>query len=337
MVCSDLLRAKSIQCEVAYQRDLKSVADAKAIESQYQLAAREKEIRFWREALSARMCAKTRSSQGFLNRENQLSNLEAVAQVERMRIAHLKFREAKDCHTQANKELKTGLESLAQSKKKIDLIQGLMDRAVRIRANQIEARLADEVADLVNGSRSAIANKGQTFGNSDKSVDVSSGQFTSAAINISRDTSNHSAHKGCESSSIKSAALLAIPATDNSLSVGRGGIHPTSLSLSDITCRSSGSEASLSLKCSFHSGASIGLSLTRSENGGIKVLVDPADSHLISNLGGENASLIARLKSLGIKVDVIEIGALIRQVPIASYKGRKRGGFEDNDYEDVIS
>jgi hypothetical protein len=66
-------------------------------------------------------------------------------------------------------------------------------------------------------------------------------------------------------------------------------------------------------------------------------LIDPANSHLVSSLGGENASLTARLKSLGIKVDTIEIGALIRQVPIAAYKGRKRDGFEDDEYEDVIS
>lgn len=335
MVNSDLLRSKSIHAEVSYLRELKRVSQAKQMEARQELAMRDKEQRFWSEAVALKSTPKNPDSSSPIEPRGYQTNLEASAQVERMRVAHSKLKEATRSYREANNDLKAGMEALSNSQKKLDLIQGLIQKATRLRANQLEARMADEVVDLVNGSRAALLNKDGLLS---KKKGASFQEITKLDKDIFKDRL---------SNQVAQAPIQTIPSTQGVYSANSrfsqvSAINTSSappaptFGLSDLTCKSLAGEASLSLKCSFGAEGVVGLSLTRSEAGAIKVLIDPSNVSFTGTLLRDRSSIADRLQSLGLKVDTIEIGPVEPFLEQSPLKRRKRLPGEE-DHEDTIS
>jgi hypothetical protein len=333
MVNSDLLRSKSIHAEVAYLRELKRVAQAKQIEAQQGLALRDKEQRFWREAVALKSIKRPPDSTTPVEPIRHKTNLEASAQVERMRFAHSKLKEATRSYSAANTDLRSGMEALSNSQKKLDLIQGLIQKATRLRANQLEARLADEVVDLVNGSRAVRLN-----------IDQSRPKKTETPFNegskVDKEPFKDPLPSQVPQGSIQTFISTQAPSGANSRICAGSAINTSSalptFGLSDLACKSSAGEASLSLKCSFGAGAAVGLSLSKSEGGAIKVLIDPSSCSFSTSLLRDRASITNRLQNLGLKVNAIEIGSVEPSLEQSQIKMRKRHSGEE-DYENTIS
>jgi hypothetical protein len=315
MVRSELLRAKSLHAEVAYLRDLKRVGDAKRHEEQQSQALREKERKFWAEAVKGKNPLNTSTAPAG---QNPATAMQASAQLERIHRAHSQLKEAHRTHSDAAKTLKDGLATLSSSQKRVEILEKLLAKAQRIRANQVESRLSEEVADLVTTSRTVMNLRNMRSAEAEPRDDVLTSQSWRAE---SQGLDGDSIAQRVQSNTLASVvptpaqtspvAQQLPPATMHSVS-NLGSTHSTSapsqIGISNVTVRSTQSQPSIALTCTLPRSGSFGLQLTKAEGGGIKVLIDPSVGSIASGVLRDKGAIQSRLQAMGIKVTEIDIG-----------------------------
>jgi hypothetical protein len=147
MVRVENLRAKSLQAEVAYLNALRRLGELKRKEQQEHFALRKTERNFWSEAVRTNAHTISGRSQTL----KQSANI--PSQLERMRRAHNQLQQATDNHVGATHNLRTESRHLSASQKQLETLQKLVVKASRARANRIESRLSEEIADLAVAAR----------------------------------------------------------------------------------------------------------------------------------------------------------------------------------------
>ncbi len=269
MVRPELLRAASIHAEVAYLRDLKHVGDAKRVADQHKAALGDKERRFWAEAIKAQVPP----TQAALDLRRQIDQPQGsrqfTAQLNRMHSAHSHLRQAYRSQQTAAKHLSDGLNTLAESKKRVEILASLVAKAQRIRANQVESRLSDDTIDLVTTSRTLLHSRAAP----------ASMHAQTAQMFVAQPHAGHTQISG----------------------VNQVGI-------SHVTFSRGQGQPKLSLSCAIVGRGALNLEVTRGEKGAVKVLIDPSVSSLASGILRDKYSIQSRLQALGIKVATIEVG-----------------------------
>ncbi|MFN4896391.1 MAG: hypothetical protein ACK5HO_11440 [Pseudomonadota bacterium] len=333
MVRTDTLRAKSLHAEVAYLQDLKRVSDAKLCSDQKNLALRNKERDFWSEALGAHSPAKSAASQ----REQSAFNLQTCTRLERMRRAHSQLQDAHRASQSAASVLKDGIKALATSQKRNEILEGMIVKAERIRANQIESALSEEMANLVASFR-LVKKTGLNF-----NLDRPSAELTPFTYNAERPTSRA---EGLECAPRFQNTLAPMtrdisPGVPSAFSRPRsdlfrsGGVvvnscpSPAQILIREVVIGSVNSQPSISLRCQLGARGAVSLQITKVETGAFRVVIDPGSA--TGGLIREKGAIQARLNSLGIRVAELEIAAPEGMPGIIKRLKRPSGREEDDE------
>lgn len=355
MVRSELLRAKSLHAEVAYLRDLKRVGEAKRTEEQKNLQLREKERKFWAEATRGKAPISI-TGQPHVSTAAPATTMQAAAQLDRMRRAHSQLQEAHKTHADAANQLKEGLATLSSSQKRVEVLEKLLAKAQRIRANQVESRLSEEVADLVTTSRTvmnlrnsrsveaeAIGREcsgdvsmadGQVF---DRGATRSDSWAAAASLSTSTPLTPPQQQVMVQLPSpqpLQTAPGIGFNPVSNSISISR----PTPMAqigITNVAFTTTQNQPSLSLTCSLANRGTVGLQITKAENGGLKVLIDPSVGTLASGVLREKGAIQSRLQAMGIKVTEIDIG--VSSDSPGTMKRAKRSTISEEEDEGNIS
>lgn len=328
MVRSELLRAKSLHAEVAYLRDLKRVGDAKRTEEQKNLQLREKERKFWAEATRNKNPLSVPGQQDN-SHVSAPSTMQAAAQLDRMRRAHSQLQEAHKTHADAANNLKKDLATLSTSQKRVEVLEKLLAKAQRVRANQVESRLSEEVADLVTTSQTVMKLRGLRSAEAEALGQVALGDVSPAdglpsdrgsmkpdlavvaGAPLAISSLTPSLQQGGVSlpSPQPSQAPLLVASSPLSPPIGIARApSPAQIGITNISCTTTQSQPSLSLSCSLGNRGTVGLQITKAESGGLKVLIDPSVGTLASGVLREKGAIQSRLQAMGIKVSTIDIG-----------------------------
>lgn len=342
MVRSDLLRAKSIHAEVAYLRDLQRVGDAKRFEEKQNSILRDKERRFWSETIKARPANTAQPSASPALPPNTLKQV--TAQLERMRQAHSQLSQAHRTHEHAASQLNEGLATLSTSQKRIEILEKLITKAQRIRANQVESRLSEEVADLVTTSKTVMNLRASLGGEVEPRDKVLPQEFVSEVGSPLDRTSTIQQRQIHDPSNL-------IPISRNMLPPPHGlQLSPTptptisllgpasigSVAISDVSFSKTHKEPTLSLTCALGAHGTMGLKVIKAQcGGGVKVLIDPLSSGVAPGVLREKGAIQSRLQAMGIKVSGIEIGIGGDDAPFT--RGAKRSRLHEDEDEGHIS
>ena len=334
MVRSELLRAKSLHAEVAYLRDLQRVGDAKRNEEKHNSILRDKEHRFWKEAVKGQP-----ANAGL--QTTAPSHMQTTAQLERMHQAHSQLKAAHRTHESATQKLNEGLATLSTSQKRIEILEKLVAKAQLIKANQVESRLSEEVADLVTTSRTVMNLRARLGAEAEPRHAPPLGEVggeggalvgqtaTPGQLLLSMGPQGGAAGQPTLPTIIPSASVQAPAAPSTPVSVGQVGI-------SNVAFSQGQNEPTLSLTCALGTQGTVGLRVSKAETGGgLKVIIDPSASGLASGVLRERSAIQSRLQAMGIKVSTIELGTAGNDSPLT--RGSKRSRVHEGEDEDYIS
>jgi hypothetical protein len=298
MVRSELLRAKSLHAEVAYLRDLKQVSDAKRAADQHNNLRIDKERQFWTEALKAKAPSAHSSTAQIPVSSNVQSFKQLADQLERMHRAHSQLQQAHKSQQAAAKNLHEGLVTLSGSQKRVEVLEALLVKAKRTRANQVESQLSEDLADLVSTAKTVLD------------------------FRASRSTTNTTSNAP-QIQPTKNAGPLYQPQVVNQIGI------------SNVAFTRDQGQPSLSLACAIAGGGSVNLQITKADKGGLKVVIDPSIGSVASGLIRDKLSIQSRLQAIGIKVSAIEVG--VTGDTTGAPKRAKRSQFSEEEDEGVIS
>jgi hypothetical protein len=322
MVRSELLRAKSLHAEVAYLRDLKRVGDAKRVADHHNQVFGEKERKFWSEAIKAKVAPPgpaagqvppAGGNQGFTEVAAQLT--EVAAQLDRMRRAHSQLQQAQRSQQTANKTLHEGLMTLSASQKRVEVLEALLSKSQRIRANQVESRLSEDVADLVTTSRTVFRLRASRSADAqvDKPSSLEDGVFkldtTSQPGNV---TSQPSYTNQPLSPTIQNQITPPLQTSQTQIAQPIAALHQPSraneVGISHVAFTREQGQTSLALSCAISGRGTVHLQVTKAGKGGLKVLIDPSVGAVASGVLRDKHSIQSRLQAMGIKISTIEVG-----------------------------
>jgi hypothetical protein len=338
MVRTELLRAKSLHAEVHYLKDLQKVGDIKRHHDQHSKVLKDKENQFWKEAVKGQ--GKVTHSQAPTPSTAQ----QTASQLDRIWRAHSQLKEAHQKRESSAKKLQEGLATLSTSKQRIDSLQKLVSKAEKLRANRVESRMSEEVAELVGTTR-AIADLRGRFEESQISSSVTSQSLPFLTNAASSDQSPKGT--ALQQSVVDISSLLAastadtprVPATPISIPVPNAlqtqtlqpqlvqapvvlrtepasiraieasGPIAAPLQIGHVEFHRHESHSALTISASIGSAPPVNLVITKGEGSGLKVVVDPGVSGLAGQLSRDKSVLQSRLQALGIKVTSLEVGS----------------------------
>lgn len=328
MVRTDLLRAKSLHAEVGYLRDLQRVGEAKRQEQSDKLHCKEKEKAFWKEAVKARGLTSDAKVAGTPN------NAQAAANLDRIWRAHSQLKEAHRKHESSAKTLQADLQVLSGSKKRIELLQGMVAKAERARANQIESRLSEEVAELASTAKAISNLRRPTTEKGDIKLDDPISNTLRSELAAS--------DKAREATQAALAATMPQPVSAASNIANLTpikGVEPLratgAVDIQNVTFHRGDNQAALSLQCALGNHGTVGVSIVKGDNAGLKVVVDPGSGVTASALLKDRAAIQSRLGALGIKVASIEVGQS-DPMPLGNRNGSRKLS-KDDEYEDTFA
>jgi len=330
MVRSELLRAKSLHAEVAYLRDLQRVGDAKRLEQEQSSMLRDKERRFWAEAIKGRPANAAQPL-------STPSHVQTTAQLERMHQAHSQLRAARRTHEHATQKLNEGLATLSTSQKRIEILEKLLAKAQRIKANKVESRLSEEVAELVTTSRSVMKVRATLSGETEPRDGAALTDVARETVALTKPQQPQVQAPAQLGITVQAPVLPALAATATSRVAIPSTLGPVGgAGISDVSFSQVRNEPTLSLKCNLGSQGVVGLRVTKAESGGgLKVLIDPSAIGVASGVLREKGAIQARLQAMGIKVSTIELGASENDPSMT--RGAKRSRLHAEEDEDDIS
>jgi len=349
MVRSELLRAKSLHAEVAYLRDLKRVGDAKRVADHHNQVFGEKERQFWAEAIKAKVpppgpaagqVPPAGGNQGFTEVAAQLT--EVAAQLDRMRRAHSQLQQAHRSQQAATKNLNEGLMTLSGSQKRVEVLEALLAKAQRIRANQVESRLSEDVAELVTTSRTVLELRAS------RAADAPVDKLSSLEDGIFKlDTTSQLGNVASQPSYTNQPLIPAIqsqitpPLQVSQVQIAQpiAALHQPSraneLGISHVAFTREQGQPSLALSCAISGRGTVHLQVTKAEKGGLKVVIDPSVGAVASGVLRDKHSIQSRLQAMGIKVSTIEVG--VTGDATGAPRRTKRSQFNEEDDEGTIS
>lgn len=309
------LRARSLQAQVAYVRNLERATTSSANERQCRNNLQQREARFWGEVT----LAKTPGTQ-----EDRSHTITATKRLwEESRV----LEGAKTGHAAAKAQLESELRSLVTARSQSEQVLKLLAKARREHAHKLETRLSEELGELAVALRARSkhsASAGAKLGRNQapggarlESSEPRRAQFSELRECTPQLTApTHGLRPEAISTQTKVSALPV------------GG--PSAVDVHDVTTHCDGQRSTLSLSCSLPGKGSIGLSLVRDSNGAIGVSVDPRASALGLSISRERTALLSRLQGLGIKISSIEVAA--DDAPSSSLSaGRKRQHREQDE------
>jgi hypothetical protein len=330
MVRTELLRAKSLHAEVHYLKDLQKVGDIKRHHDQQSKAVKEKENQFWKEAVKSR----GKISDG--HAASPRTAEQTVNQLDRMWRAHSQLKEAHQKRESSAKRLQEGLATLSTSKQRIESLQKLVSKAEKLRANRLESRISEEVAELVGTTRAIAGLRGkleegliqappsnpsatnqpsqlqktpllQDLGpelGRDLTTDQGPGQSQPDQASLLRLPNANVA----QSATIQPQPTQALPVLRSESLATRSVEAPAPLHVSNVEFQRNEHHSSLTISASVGMGSPVNLVITKGDSSGLKVLVDPGISGLAGQLSRDKGMLASRLQALGIKVTSLEVG-----------------------------
>jgi hypothetical protein len=313
MVRSELLRAKSLHAEVAYLEDLKRVGDAKRAVDERDAVLKNKQKQFWSEAAK---------------------DAHIPTQLDRMRRAYSQVQEAQAKHERANETLKAGLEILSGSQKRIDVLDKMIGKAQRIRANQVESRLSEEVVDLVNTSRAVHSLRrriGTEVRDNTECSSLTAGYGGDCARLMRPENSTNL-------SVLPQNHYFTLSAPNSKLPQPVASTQgPPQFGISNVSVASIQNQPSLSLTCAMGASGTVGLQIIKCEAQGFKVTIDPSAGSLASGVVRDRAAIQSRLRALGIKVDALDIACLDSTPGASKRSKRSTTSTKDDEDENTIS
>jgi hypothetical protein len=333
MVRTELLRAKSLHAEVHYLKDLQKVGDMKRHHDQHSKALKEKENQFWKEAVKGH--GKVPNNQT----PTPLTAQQTATQLDRMWRAHSQLKEAHQKRESSAKKLQEGLATLSTSKQRIDSLQKLVSKAEKLRANRLESRISEEVAELVGTTR-AIAELRGKFEESQIRTPATSQSVAynahSTDQTLKAAVPNQTASERLTDRVPGETRLEPVPAPPASTQIApqaqplqpqlmqapaalraeplsiRAIEAPTPISaplqIGNVEFHRHESHSALTISASIGSAPPVNLVITKGEGSGLKVVVDPGVSGLAGQLSRDKSVLQSRLQALGIKVTSLEVG-----------------------------
>lgn len=329
MVRADLLRAKSIQAEVSYLTEIKRLGDVKRQEQQLGAIAQKKERQFWNEAVRA----------AAPNKEGAPSmGANAAASAERMWNAHGQLKDAHVRHAATNQKLQEGLVQVSLSSKRVEILQTLLTKASRQRAQRIESRSSEEITDLAVALKSMRSEGG---GASLSKVTSKRPPVDEAVEGLERGSESkvetRSSFGGTiDPMSTRLAAPMApaiTPVVDSAPVMKVEALsQPQPVEVHALECSNGAKVSQLSIQCSLGANGPVTLSLVKREGEGLKVVIDPSASGLAGQISRDKSVIQSRLQAMGIKVSSLEVGQSDAADP--NRAGMRRGSrrlFEDDD------
>lgn len=330
MVRSELLRAKSLHAEVAYLKDLQRVGEAKRREQHQSGVLKQRELQFWSEAISEKLSRTTPTKPP--------SHQQVSFQLERMRQAHANLKSAHENYKGAAQSLQNGITKLSTSQKRIEILEQLLSKAQRMRANQVESRLSEDVADLVTTSRTIshvrahlqTSNAQEVLGTEECRHFTGIGDSDKPAFGrdltaMTGSSPSHSIH----------APRTILSPTDQMNAKVEGQSPHRNLEISNVTCTVTEQQPRVSLQCQLGNRGAIALHVTRAQAGGVKVLIDPSATTLGSGVLRERHTIQNRLQAMGINVKTIEIGSA--DDTSSALRHPKKSPRNEDDDENYIS
>lgn len=297
MVRVEHLRAKSLQAEVAYLKDLKRVGDFKRIESESRATLHATERNFWSEAVKAQIKEDSRGA------AKQPPPEIASFRLERMRRAHDQHRRAANEHALDTQKLQSGIVELSTSQKRIELLEKLVAKASRARANRIESRLSEELEDLVASAARTGGPSGNRFSPQAPHSTSRLPHPTDTRSDLTTEPSN------TERKVPVQLQLPARPAMIPRVDQQERSLNPVSVVVRDVSAHSSEGRSSLALSCALGKSGTVGLALVRESTGALSVKLDPGIGGLVSTLLRERAHIQSKLQTMGLNITSLEIGS----------------------------
>jgi hypothetical protein len=337
MVRTELLRAKSLHAEVHYLQDLKRVGEVKRLHDQQSKTVREKENQFWKEAIKGQ---KHPSAQAASPEPRTVQ--QTATQIERMWKAHGQLKEAHQKRETSAQKLQEGLTTLSNSKQRIDSLQKLVSKAEKIRANRLESRMSEEVAELVGTTRAIAALKGgfEERGVNPSLSEAAKPPTTPVSLLVPMDDSlippASVIQKGIEAPHAQPTQPVSfVPPTKVELSASRAAelSAPASpaLQIQTVQFEKHETHAALTVNASMGSASPVRMVITKGEGNGLKVLVDPGVGTLAGTLTRDKSIIQSRLQALGIKVSSLEVGSADTSPQQARRNSRKHTTDQDEE------
>jgi hypothetical protein len=199
-----------------------------------------------------------------------------------------------------------------------------------MRANQIESRMSEEVAELVTTSRAITTLKKGTLSGDSISERVQSGEalppeltkdleaqidgnqqpFGQALQAAMAGVSNVAPTPTAQITRTETSGIPAIQSAASPASISPASAAIAPMQIQNVSFERSAAGASLSVSASFGTLGPVGMTISKSESGGFKVVVDPGANALAGQLVRDKTAIQSRLQALGIKVSSLEVAEL---------------------------
>lgn len=314
MQTGEILRAKSIQAEVAYRVEMKRTTEAHTAVASHKALVDRREQQVWREAIRQRGNAEPGGCAG----------RPASVGIERLDYALRELSNARAQHAASAQVLRQQLGVVAMSQTRRDLLQAMLAAFHRRSLNQRESRRADDVAELAATSRAKIcsAQRLSRAGGENENCDT---QPVCVDSSVGRRVDSGAPLRFA-------SALWAIPPGEST------GALAAPIEISSLCSEASGERVSLSVSCSIGGIGAVGLRVIKSESGeGVRALIDPNIGALAARIVADKGGVLARLQGLGIKLASIDIGVDDASGDGAPTLPQRRASRTGDLYEDDVA
>jgi hypothetical protein len=209
----------------------------------------------------------------------------------------------------------------------------MVAKAERARANQVESRLSEEVAELASTAK-AIANlRSNSAERGAQRVDDKFSALGQSDLALG--------DKPRELGQLNPLMLQpqTVVAQNISTPTPTRGIEaisaPQPLEIHNVKFEHGENQAALSLQCALGNHGTVGVSIIKGDSAGLKVVVEPGSGVTASALLKDRAAIQSRLSALGIKVASLEVGQ--GETPAFQSRSGSRKLSKDDEYEDTFA
>jgi len=307
-----MLRAKSLQAEVSYLTEMRGVREAQRLADAHKTVLAHREDRFWGEAVRQQVSGESAVP---------AAGPAVVRGLDQLRQAFGKFQEAKLQGAAVAEALQQKIGIVARTQQRIDVLQALLAKSVRLHKSVQESRRADEIADVATIARSKRHERGL-------GVLVEERQLPAS---------------GCELTGIPSQTIppeaqpSAVPQLPPERFVAKVEVASPVLEVRSLEHTRESSQSSLSVTCSMGPLGSIGMRLVKRDGEGVHAILDPTVGAVAGRVVAEKAAIVTRLQGLGVKVSSLEVGVADDGAENSQATRRARARLGEGEYEDDIT
>jgi hypothetical protein len=312
MLRTEMLRAKSLHTEVAYLAEMRGVREAQQVAANQRSLVTHREKAFWAEAVREQHTVETNLAS---------AGARITFGLERLRQALGEMKEAKVHQAAVAEALQQKIGAVSKTKQRIELLQGMVARSVRLHRVAQDSRLADEVADVAT----IASNKHPriSVGRCDEETLATNGAAERSELPIAAPLS-----EGCLNFPLQVRIEAVALANESRLA-------PVAVRSLQHTIEPH--RSSLSVTCSVGNLGSIGLRLVQGEGDGVHATVDPAIGILAGRVAAEKSAIMSRLQGLGLKLSSLEIATAEDAGDTAHGMRRSRPVRVGDEYEDDLA